>query len=208
MIKYYGVFQLVKVTKEGKTKNGEKMVYFTAASQRSKDDTDFKLFKMFKKNAERFLDNLEKQGDKYKSRKMMIEGYVETYKENQEVECEVSVKKDKLPEKYGTLIKNVKVIAKTTIKVDKDVYVVNNFEFLDKKGVSEVNITDADDEDEGTYYADDDEDGLEAAATSGDKNINKRDSINISKMNSNSLNIIDKFNDNVPYGFTNVQDMT
>ena len=138
----------------------------------------------------------------------MIEGYVETYKENQEVECEVSVKKDKLPEKYGTLIKNVKVIAKTTIKVDKDVYVVNNFEFLDKKGVSEVNITDADDEDEGTYYADDDEDGLEAAATSGDKNINKRDSINISKMNSNSLDLIDKFNDNVPYGFTNVQDMT
>ena len=49
MIKYYGVFQLVKVTKEGKTKNGEKMVYFTAASQRSKEDTDFKLFKMFKK---------------------------------------------------------------------------------------------------------------------------------------------------------------
>lgn len=208
MIKYYGVFQLVKVVKEGKTKDGEKIVYFTAASRRNEDNTDFKLFKMYKKNAERFIGNLEKQDNKYKSRKMMIEGYVETYQENQEVICSASVKKDKLPSKYGELIKNFKVEAKTTIKVDRDVYIVNHFEFLDKKGTGDKTvIVDTDEDDDGVYFADDDENELSEAAATADKEITKQKSVEISKNNNEALELLDEMKNNSKFKFNNIQEM-
>lgn len=213
MIKYYGIFQLVKVTKETKTsKSKEPMVYFTAASNRSKDESDFKLFKMYGKNVENFISNLEKEGDKYKSRRMLIEGYVETYQEEQEVVCSCSVKKDKLPSKYGNLTSNFKVEAKTTIKVDKDIYVVSHFTFVDNKGKgNKTVIVDSDDEDDGTYFVDDDSDdnnSMEAAATSD---------INMNNSNSNSKTLyresksasdeLDKFKKNTEYKYNSVLDM-
>lgn len=157
MIMYYGVFQLVKVVKIGETKKKDPMVYFTAASYRDKDTSDFKLFKAFGKNAERFIKNLEKKGDGYKSRRMMIEGYVETYTDNKEVVCSASIKKDKFPAKYGEIIKDFKVEAKATVKMERDSYVINRFQFLDKKLNGEATILDADAEDEGTTFVDDDE---------------------------------------------------
>lgn len=158
MINFYGIFQLVKVVKIGETKKKDLVVYFTAASNRAEDVSDFKLFKVFGKNAEKFINNLEKKGDGYKSRRMMIDGYVETYVEDRTVTCSASVKKDKFPAKYGELIKDFKVETSTTIKIDRDSYVINHFQFLDKKGNGSTKYVDkSDDEDEPIYLDDDDD---------------------------------------------------
>lgn len=158
MIKFYGVFQLVKVHKEDKTKNGDKTVSFTAASNRGEDKTDFKFFKMFGNNAEYFIRNLQKDNEgKYKSRKMMIEGYVETYTDNQEVVCTANIKKDKIPEQAGFLKADLKIKAKQTIQVQKDIYKVTHFEFVDKKKDQEIEVL-INDEMESFDYTDEDED--------------------------------------------------
>lgn len=157
MIKFYGIFQLVKVVKIGETKKKDLVVYFTAASNRSEDVSDFKLFKVFGKNAEKFINNLEKKGDGYKSRRMMIEGYVETYTEDKVVTCSASVKKEKFPTKYGELIKDFKVEASTTIKVDRDSYVINHFQFLDKKTGGSVKYVDNGELEDDPIICDDDD---------------------------------------------------
>lgn len=156
MIKFYGVFQLVKIHKEDKTKKGDTMVYLTAASNRGEDKTDFKFFKIYGKNAEFLLRNLQKDDKgKYKSRKMFLEGYVETYMDNQEVECTANLKKEKVPEQAGFLKVDLKIKAKTTVQVQRDTYIVNHFEFVDKKKDMDVEVL-INDEIEFEYNEDDD----------------------------------------------------
>lgn len=157
MIKFYGVFQLVKVIKISKTKSKDLVVYFTAASNRKEDVSDFKLFKVFGKNAERFINNLEKKGEGYKSRRMMIEGYVETYTEDKKVKCSASIKKDTFPSKYGELIKDFKVEANTIVKIDRDSYVINHFQFLDKKDGGSTKYIEGGEEEDEIVFCDDEE---------------------------------------------------
>ena len=108
MINFYGVFQLVKVHKEDKTKRGDTVVYFTAATKRTEQDTDFKFFKMFGNDADFFLRNLIKDSDgKYKSRKMFIHGYVSTYYDNEEVKCTASLTPEHIPQQLGYINKNI-----------------------------------------------------------------------------------------------------
>lgn len=141
MIKFYGVFQLVKVIKEDKTKKGDTIIYFSAASKRTEKDTDFKLFKMFGDQADFFLRNLTKGNDgQYQSRKMFIEGYVETYLSNQDVACIAELAPSMIPQQIGLLKQGITVKAKTTIKISKDTYAVRHFEFVDKPKDNEVEI--------------------------------------------------------------------
>ena len=141
MIFFNGIFQLVKVHKESKTQKGDTIVYFTGASQRAEDKTDFKFFKMIGQKADFFLRNLQKNNDgKYISRKMFISGYIETYNENQEVECTASLKKDKIPEQAGYLKVDLKIKAKTQVQIQRDTLMVQNFEFVDKKKDQEVSV--------------------------------------------------------------------
>lgn len=149
MINFYGVFQLVKVNKEDKTKkNGDTIVYFTAATNRGEDKTDFKLFKIIGRNADYMIRNLQKVDGKYKSRKMFLQGYVETYKENKDVEVVASVKKEKIPEQIGYIKSNLKVKCTNTIQIERDTYVVRSIEFVDKKRDEEVEIYINDNEDD------------------------------------------------------------
>lgn len=214
MIKFYGVFQLVKVTKEGKTKDGEKMVYFTAASRRSKEDTDFKLFRMTRKNAENFINNLERKENGYKSRKLFIEGYVETYKEESYVEVEKKIKAGELPERYGEIIRDLKIKIKKKVPLDKDIYVVNHFEFLDSKNsTSKGRNVEADDiefEDYDGYDDDDSEfnnDEIDEAAATKETKITKQKSVDIFKNNNNTLDMLDEFKDNSKFNYNNVNRM-
>lgn len=133
MIKFYGVFQLVKVIKEDKTKKNDSIVYFSAASRRTDKETDFKLFKIFGDQADFFIRNLAKDNDgKYQSRRMFIEGYVETYTSNRDVSCIAELTPDLIPQQIGLLKQGITVKAKTTIRVDQDTYVVRHMEFVDK----------------------------------------------------------------------------
>lgn len=146
MINYYGVFQLVKVHNEDKTKRGDTVVFFTAASRRTEKDSDFKFFKMFGNEADFFLRNLLKGDDgKYKSRKMMIHGYVETYTENREVKCTANLTPQHIPQQLGFLNKNIRIDAKTTTKVEKDIYIVKNFEFVDTPKDMDIEVVVNDD---------------------------------------------------------------
>lgn len=141
MIKFYGVFQLVRVIKEDKTKKGDTVVFLSAASRRTDKDSDFKLLKMFGDQADFFLRNLTKGNDgQYQSRKMMVEGYVETYSSNQDVACIAELTPSMIPQQIGLLKQGITVKAKTTIKVDKDTYVVKHFEFVDKPKDNGVEI--------------------------------------------------------------------
>lgn len=142
MIKYYGIFQLVKVIKKDKTKkNANTVVYFSAASRRSETDTDFKLFKAYGNTADYFLRNLQKNSEgKYQSRKMYLDGYVETYNDNQDVTCIADLTPDLIPAEIGLLKQNITVKAKTQIKVQKDSYVVSSLEFVDKPKDNGVEI--------------------------------------------------------------------
>lgn len=134
MIEYNGIFQLVKVVKEDKTKkSGDTVVYFTAASKRTEKDSDFKLFKIYGHNADFMLRNMTKGNDgKYQSRKMYLAGYVETYIENQDVVCEADIETSAIPPNIGLLKSNITVKCRTTIRVPKDTYVVRTLEFVDK----------------------------------------------------------------------------
>lgn len=141
MIKFYGIFQLVKIIKEDKTKKNDTMVYFSACSRRSDKDTDFKLFKMFGDQADFMLRNLTKGNDgNYQSRKMFIEGYVETYTANKDVSCIAELTPDLIPQQIGLLKQSITVKAKTNIKVDQDTYVVRHMEFVDKPKDTGVEI--------------------------------------------------------------------
>ena len=134
MIKFYGVFQLVKVVKEDKTRGGDTAVYFTAASRRTDKESDFKLFKIFGKDADYMLRGLTKNNDgKYNSRKMFIEGYVETYMDTQDVACTADITPDLIPVELGILKKSLTIKAKTQIKVQRDTYVVKHVEYVDKQ---------------------------------------------------------------------------
>lgn len=179
MIKFYGIFQLVKVVKVGETKNKDLMIYFTAASNRTKDTSDFKLFKVFGKNAEKLINNLEKKGDGYKSRRMMIEGYVETYTEDRTVKCSASIKKEKFPAKYGELLKDFKVEASAVIKIQRDSYSVNHFQFLDKKTGSNTNFIDTEDGEEEIVFIDDDVEDDELMQSVALKSLTKSESTDI-----------------------------
>lgn len=187
MIKFYGVFQLVKVVKEDKTKKGDSIVYFSAASNRGEDKTDFKFCKIVGSNADFMLRNLLKDDKgKYKSRKMMLEGYVETYTDNQEVECTANLKKEQIPQQAGFLKSDLKIKAKTTIQVPKDIYIVKHLEFVDKKKEMDVEVMINDDIVEYTSG----EYEKEVAATKQEKNISQQ-KLNIkqeSKGISNSIN--------------------
>lgn len=193
MIKFYGIFQLVKINKEDKTKKGDTMVYFTAASNRGEDKTDFKFFKMYGQNADFLLRNLQKDDKgKYKSRKMMIEGYVETYMDNQEVECTANLKKDKVPEQAGFLKVDLKIKAKTTVQVQRDTYVVNHFEFVDKKKEMDVEVL-INDEIEFEYNDDD-----EVAISDNNKQVKTSSEVKReAKSVSNGLNDAFKSLDNL-----------
>lgn len=146
MINFYGVFQLVKVHKEDKTKKGDTVIYFTAATKRTEADTDFKFFKMYGNDADFFLRNLIRDSNgHYKSRKMFIHGYVSTYYDNEEVKCTASLTPEHIPQQLGYINKNIKINAKTTTKVQKDIYMVRNFEFVDSKGDNDIEVIVSDD---------------------------------------------------------------
>lgn len=189
MIKFYGIFQLVKVVKIGETKKKDLMIYFTAASNRSEGVSDFKLFKVFGKNAEKFINNLEKKGDGYKSRRMMIEGYVETYNDDKVVKCSASVKKEKLPEKYGKLIKDFKVETNAIVTIQRDAYSVTQFQFLDKKSDGSTKFIDNGEEEEETIICDDDEETEEKALMESvsSKSLTKNDIGDIVKSGEDKL---------------------
>ena len=140
MIKFNGIFQLVKVVKEDKTKKGNTKVLFTAASNRG-EETDFKLFAMYSNNADYFIRNLTKDNDgKYMSRKMYIEGYIRTFNEQQDVTCTAEITTDMLPAEIGYLKQNVTVNASTNIKIQRDILEVQSFEFVDKSKDSKISI--------------------------------------------------------------------
>jgi hypothetical protein len=152
MINYYGIFQLVKVHKEDKTRKGDTVVYFTAATRRTEKDTDFKFFKVYGQDADYMLRNLIKGEDgKYKSRKMHLQGYVETYNENQEVKCTANLKPEHIPEQLGFLNKVITINAKTTTQVQRDTYVVKHLEFVDKQNDMDIEVVINDDLTEYTH---------------------------------------------------------
>lgn len=133
MIKYYGLFNLVKVIKQDKTKNGNTVVFFMAASRRTETASDFKLFKIYGNEADFLIRNLTKDNEgNYQSRKMLLEGYVETYQDNEDVDCIAEVEANAIPPEIGVLKMNLTIKAKTTIKVNKDIYVVKHLDFADK----------------------------------------------------------------------------
>ena len=140
MIRFYGIWQLVKVIKEDKTKKGDTFVQFVAATQRG-DETDFKLFDVFGHNADYMLRNLTKDNDgKYLSRKMFIEGYVKTYNDTQDIKCTADINKNMIPLEIGMLKQDITVNATTQIKIPKDIYIVSTFDFVDKPRDNGVSI--------------------------------------------------------------------
>lgn len=200
MIKFYGVFQLVKVHKEDKTKKGDTTVYFTAATSRGEDKTDFKFFKMIGQNADFLLRNLQKDSEgKYKSRKMMIEGYVETYNYNEEVECIANLKKDKIPEQAGYLKVDLKIKAKQTIQSQRDTYVVKHFEFVDKKKDADIEVLINDeiefgDNEDDVVVNNEEAKGNSKAVSNKASSKNIKNEIESALLNLNNLSVIQDFN--------------
>lgn len=140
MIKFNGIWQLVRVTKEDKTKKGDTFVQFVAASNRG-DESDFKLLSMYGNSADYFLRNLTKDNEgKYLSRKMYIEGHIRTYNDTQDITCTAEIKKEMIPAQIGLLKEDISVNAVTQIKVPRDVFEVSSFEFVDKPRDSSVSI--------------------------------------------------------------------
>lgn len=141
MISFNGMFQLVKVLKEDKTRKGDTSVFFSAASHRSDKETDFKVFKVFGAQADFMLRNLVKGNDgKYQSRKMYLSGVVETYYDNQDVSCEADIEPNDITPNIGILKQNITVRCKTTLRIQKDMYSVKHLEFADRAKDSGVEI--------------------------------------------------------------------
>lgn len=140
MIKFYGIWQLVKVIKEDKTKKGDTFVQFVAATKRG-DETDFKLFDIFGTNADYMIRNLTKDTDgKYISRKMYIDGYVKTYNYTADIKCTADITKSMIPLEIGMLKQDITVNATTQYQIQKDIYVVSSFDFVDKPRDNNVSI--------------------------------------------------------------------
>lgn len=141
MMKFYGIYQLVEVKAKDVTKSGQTVVYFIAASKRGEDKTDFFFCKMFGKNADFFLRNLAKNEEgKYKSRKMFLEGTVETFKAKREVVCLAKVNKDSINKQTGVLYNDITIKATNEIQELQYSLLVKNIEFLDKKSDIKVEV--------------------------------------------------------------------
>lgn len=141
MFSFYGVCQLVSVKKIDKTKDNRTVVYFKVATNRGEDKTDFMFCKVYGNTADFFIRNLVKGEDgKYKSRKLFLDGNIETYNAKKEVECIANIKKEDLVEQYGKLYTDLKIIATTTTSENQFVFRVKELEFLDKKNEVKVAI--------------------------------------------------------------------
>lgn len=140
MLKTHGIFNLGKVIQESKTKNGDTYIMFSAATQRG-EQTDWILCKVFGRMADYFIKNLTKNNEgKYRSRKMMIEGVVEIFDQDKEIELSANVKPDAIPQHVGYLTKEIKVKVKTFEKMKECQLLVNYLEFVDKKKEDEIEI--------------------------------------------------------------------
>lgn len=214
MINFYGDFRLVRVEKEMRTsKSNDLMIFFTAATKRTKDESDFKFFKIIGKNAERFISNLEKDNDgNYKSRYMLIDGYVETYDDVEKKAFKVNMKAKDLPSEYGRLTEDFSFTIRKKIKVNKETYVVSHFTFLDSKKSKKAYIADDEDDEisyDGVAYEEDEDEELEVAATKSKsiKAINKNDSIDIYKNSKSIEKELDDFKNNKRFNYDNVNEM-
>lgn len=139
MIKFYGDFQLVKIIKESTTKKDTKSVMFNVASNRylgdNKKETDFIFCQAFGKVAEALINNLPKDEEtgKYKSRRMLLEGEIKTYKTTKKEEFQKKVKPSDIPEEAGTLNTTLNILFKKPVETTETVFVVRSIHFLDNK---------------------------------------------------------------------------
>lgn len=139
MIHFNGSFQLGAVVKEDFATEGDKVVYFVAFSKRGKNNSDEVFCKVTGKTADVFIKNLIKRDDgSYKSRRMYLEGVLETYKkQKREVLPPKTIKPDDLDENLGKLFLPIAIVFERNVEEQKVVLKVNHLEFVDKKNEDE-----------------------------------------------------------------------
>lgn len=140
MIKTYGIYNLGKVLSESKTKSGDSFVMFSAASKRG-ENTDWVTFKAFGRVADYFLRGMVKNNDgKYRSRKMIIEGVLETSEQDRPIELTTEISPSHIPEQLGYLRNDIKIRVKTLEKMKDFAVIISSLDFLDNKKENEIEV--------------------------------------------------------------------